>query len=90
MLDLGDALRSQGVLSETRRARLPSANGEAHDKLWGALQAHAFFEDLLANKTQGHPKISVIVQSHQVDHSTPISFFLDLQGQGNFEGRHRN
>ena len=69
------------ILTEARQARLPGASGEPHDMLWGALQAHAFFTDLLAHNIYGHPKISVIIQSHQVDHSTPVSSFLELKSQ---------
>ena len=69
------------VLSETRKARLYGVRGLPHEMMWGALKAHAFFEDLLANKIHGHPKISVIVQSHQVDHATPLSLFFDLKAK---------
>ena len=47
--------------------------------VWGALQAHALFRSILDHKIQGHPKISVILQQHLVDHATPMSSFLVLE-----------
>ena len=49
--------------------------------LWGALRAHVFFEALIENTIPGHPKISVILHQHMVDHSTSISAFKKLEAQ---------
>lgn len=69
------------ILSEAHMARLPGRNGSPHDMLWGTLQAHAFFASLTAGKIQGHPKVSVILQGHVVDHSTPIALHRALAAQ---------
>lgn len=69
------------ILSEAHMARLPGRNGDPHDMLWGTLQAHSFFASLTSAKIQGHPKISVILQSHVVDHSTPIALYRSLATQ---------
>ena len=67
------------ILSEAQKARSPGRTGQAHDMLWGALQAHSLFSSILEHKIQGHPKISVILQQHLVDHATPMSSFLTLE-----------
>jgi hypothetical protein len=67
------------VLSEARSARSPGKSGKPQDMLWATLHAHAFFQALLDHKIQGHPKISVILQQHLIDHATPMSSFLVLE-----------
>ena len=67
------------ILSEARKVRAPGKTGQDHDMVWGALQAHALFRSILDHKIQGHPKISVILQQHLVDHATPMSSFLGLE-----------
>ena len=67
------------ILSEARRVRSPGITGQAQDMVWGALQAHTLFRSILEHKIQGHPKISVILQQHLVDHATPMSSFLALE-----------
>ena len=69
------------ILSEAHIARLPGRNSSPHDMLWGTLQAHAFFMSLTSGKIQGHPKVSVILQGHVVDHSTPIALYRALEAK---------
>ena len=67
------------ILFEVRGARLPGRSGRPQDMLWGALRAHVFFQALIENTIPGHPKVSVILHQHLVDHATSISAFKKLE-----------